>query len=202
MEENADGLFVESPIVDTALGTDVLKLLRAGVITELSIGFDAKTWEMVDEGAAGVVRYIKDLELWEISLVTLAANRDAKVMAVHSLQEALQMTPELAAEILPIIEAMGRSEDATSALLLPVQRISELHVGKVLSSKNRSLVQNAIDALTLLVKAADKDEEDDEGMRLSLAVVDRDITAQLRDLNVAYLGCLLGRPSQGASSHA
>jgi HK97 family phage prohead protease len=86
MEETERGLYVEAKISPTTMGTDVLQLLRDKVITELSIGFDPVRVEMVNETINGVtvqVRHLREVQLWEFSPVTFAANRDAVVSAVH-----------------------------------------------------------------------------------------------------------------------
>ena len=97
MREDNKGLYVVGKISDTQAGRDALTLLRDGVVEEMSIGFDPIRWEMVPDPAApqalqstldGQVRHLKEVRLWEFSLVTFAADPMAQVYAVHSLPTA------------------------------------------------------------------------------------------------------------------
>lgn len=87
IKETPDGLAVHGKVSQTTLGKDALILMRDGVIDELSIGFDPVRWEMVEEGEPKQqVRHIHEVRLWEFSLVTFAADPNAKITAVHSKQ--------------------------------------------------------------------------------------------------------------------
>jgi HK97 family phage prohead protease len=77
--EGARGLEVIGKISETSQGKEALRLLRDGIIDELSIGFDPVKWEM-----DGEIRRIKDLKLWEISLVTFGADSGAKISEVNT----------------------------------------------------------------------------------------------------------------------
>ena len=97
MREDDKGLYIVGKISDTQAGKDALTLVRDGVVEEMSIGFDPIRWEMVPDPNCtpamqstmdGQVRHIKELRLWEVSLVTFAADPMAQVYAVHALQTA------------------------------------------------------------------------------------------------------------------
>lgn len=186
MEENSDGLDVTAKVSQTTMGKEVLQLIRDGVLTELSIGFDPVKYEMVDEGATGLVRHLKELRLWEISPVTFAANADARISAVNSL--ALRLSRQ---EMLSLCKQLIFSGDATEALeawstmvtWTPelIVAVKEQHEGKVLSAKNRALVSDAVAALQKLLDAAEPKE--DEQRRLSLTAV----IEQVRALEVSLL---------------
>lgn len=79
MREDDRGLLVKARIADTTLGRDTLALLRAGVITELSIGYDAVREEYDNERSE---RKLTEIRLWEFSPVTWAANDLARITAV------------------------------------------------------------------------------------------------------------------------
>ena len=162
LEETALGLYIEGEVVDTAVGVDALKLMRKGIIDELSIGFDPTRWEMVDDGKGNVERHISELKLWEVSLVTFGANRDAKIMSVHALAASLPM--ETQALVRPLLEQFHTHHadnvpEAAEAMARALA-VSELHEGKVLSSGNKTLVKQAIAALQKLVDAAEKQSID------------------------------------------
>jgi uncharacterized protein len=126
MEEDNHGLYVKAKVAPTSLGKDVMELMRSGVIDEMSIGFNTIKDEWDNEKN---VRRIKEVKLWEFSPVTFAANDQALIT------DAKGITPALA-------RLQGWVDD-------------ELKAGKVLSEKNKSLVNNAIEALTALLTASE-----------------------------------------------
>ena len=81
LAEDATGLAVRGRLVlDTAKGREAHALMRAGAITGLSIGFrNAKATR-----AASGVRQIADLDLGEISLVTLPSASNARIISVRN----------------------------------------------------------------------------------------------------------------------
>lgn len=74
-EEDEKGLYIEAKIVDTVAGKDLMKLVDAGVIDRMSIGFIVKDYEWDDDG----VFYIKEADLYEVSAVGLPANDRAHI---------------------------------------------------------------------------------------------------------------------------
>lgn len=83
LQEDAAGLFFEGKISDTSLGRDVLTLLRDGVLTEMSIGFDVIKHES-DRGRG--MRLLHEVRLWEISPVTWAMHPMAAIDDVKSIR--------------------------------------------------------------------------------------------------------------------
>jgi uncharacterized protein len=79
-------LAIESPTAQKAYG-----LLKRGIVRGLSIGFDEVKAKVVDG-----VRRISELRLWEVSLVTFGANRQALVTAVKGGDEIRQFRALLA----------------------------------------------------------------------------------------------------------
>ncbi len=78
IEENSKGLYIEGKIIThTSRGKEALELMSLGIVDSLSIGFQVEDFFYNDS-----VRYIKKLKLWEISLVTFPANKDAKILNV------------------------------------------------------------------------------------------------------------------------
>jgi len=80
MEEDNKGLKSRSQInLDTQLGREKFSLIRQGAIKGMSIGFEAikETWD-------GTVRRIKEIKLWEISLVTFPMNPLAQVTNIKA----------------------------------------------------------------------------------------------------------------------
>lgn len=84
LEENEKGLYFESqPLPDTSYGNDVIKLYEAGVLKEHSIGFvTMKPTGYDDEMEA---RIIKEVKLYEGSVVTLGANSNTPFTGLKAL---------------------------------------------------------------------------------------------------------------------
>ncbi len=84
MNETSLGLEVQGKISDTNDGRDALELMRDGVLTDISIGFDPIKWEIEENGEGEKLRRLKEVRLHEFSLVTWGANAPARVSEVNS----------------------------------------------------------------------------------------------------------------------
>lgn len=87
LREDDRGLFIRGKISDTAKGRDIQTLMKDGVLNELSIGYDAVEFNYDSEQGA---RRLKEIKLWEVSIVTWAMNDQAKIDEVKSLVEGLR----------------------------------------------------------------------------------------------------------------
>jgi len=86
MHEDTAGLFIKAIISDTARGRDALALLRDDAISGLSIGYDAMKggtdYSKSDGGET--IRNLRELRLWEFSLVSMPMNEMATVTALKT----------------------------------------------------------------------------------------------------------------------
>lgn len=82
LREDSTGLFVKGKVSQTTRGRDALILMRDGVVTEFSIGYDSVKYKF-----NGPVRHLKEVKLWEISPVTFAMNPSAGIIAVKAMNE-------------------------------------------------------------------------------------------------------------------
>ena len=99
--EDARGLFMQGRLLlEVAKAREAYALLKAGAIRGLSIGYQAK--QARRDPATGI-RELLEVELWEVSLVTLPANAEANVTVVK--QAAGDPLASLA-------QAMGRASEA------------------------------------------------------------------------------------------
>lgn len=80
--EDQKGLVFTASVPKTQLGTDVIELMKAGVITENSVGIMPIVKEM-----KGDYREIREVKLYEISAVTMAANDQAKILDVKGMSD-------------------------------------------------------------------------------------------------------------------
>lgn len=91
MHEDDRGLFVKAIVSDTARGRDALALLRDGAISGLSIGYDAMpgATEFSKTPDGRTIRNLKELRLWEFSLVSMPMNEAATVLALKTADDLL-----------------------------------------------------------------------------------------------------------------
>lgn len=89
MKEDERGLFVIGEInLDTQGGREAYALAKQGVLTDMSIGFRIPENGSERKQVEGKnIRYIKRIDLYEISLVPEPMNTAANIMAVKSLYE-------------------------------------------------------------------------------------------------------------------
>jgi len=81
--EATGGLYFETAIVPTRRGEDAKLLLKNGVLTELSIGFDVISDYQDDDG----IWHLAEIELYEISVVSMAAMPAATVIEYKGQQQ-------------------------------------------------------------------------------------------------------------------
>ncbi len=78
--EDARGLYVEGQLLmDVARAREAYSLLKEGVVKGLSIGYSPTRYSYDPDSG---VRYLKAVELWEVSLVTFPANEAAQISVV------------------------------------------------------------------------------------------------------------------------
>ncbi len=79
-KEDDIGLFVKGNInLDTQGGKEAFSLMKQGVLEDMSIGFIIRDSEMRDG-----MQFIKEVELFEISLVIEPANPEARITAIKA----------------------------------------------------------------------------------------------------------------------
>jgi len=141
--EDTGGLYVKAVISDTARGRDAIALLRDGAIGEMSIGYDAvkggTDYSKTPEGKS--VRNLREIKLYEFSLVTFPANEQAVVTALKDTD------PGDADE--------GEESEPDAA--------PEIKVGRTISRATTAQLKAAVDALNVLIATGEAyDAEDDD----------------------------------------
>lgn len=98
LREDGKGLFIKAILSDCQRGRDALALLKDGAIGEMSIGYDSVAGGTdYSKGVNGkTIRNLREVKLYEVSLVTFAANPEALVTAVKGAIpfKATDMAPE------------------------------------------------------------------------------------------------------------
>jgi HK97 family phage prohead protease len=114
IHEDSHGLLCKGQILTSFdRGRQALDLMRRGGVDGLSIGYECKLWEMdaIEDGAHGGsefgpmgypsqgVRRLKEIDLWEVSVVTFPMNQDARIDTVKRRRDSLYLfgngAPEL-----------------------------------------------------------------------------------------------------------
>ena len=118
LREDNLGLFLKAKISLTDTGRKALILARDGIINEMSIGYDVvkETFDKVKKA-----RVLQEIKLYEISMVTIAAN--------------------------PLAAVTGVKQDYERIL----HDIEQMKAGRVLSSDNRKIIREVVTALQALL---------------------------------------------------
>lgn len=88
IREDDLGLYMEGQLLvgKVEKASEAYELIKAGAIKGLSIGFRSKAWEWSKNDAGDSVRHLKEVDLWEVSLVTFPANECATITSVKSME--------------------------------------------------------------------------------------------------------------------
>lgn len=86
--EDEKGLYMEGRLLTgkVSRASEAHELLKAGAVKGLSIGYMPKAWEWSKDDNGDSIRHLKEIDLWEVSLVTFPANEAAVVTSVKSLE--------------------------------------------------------------------------------------------------------------------
>ena len=83
LEEDEKGLRFVAEVPKTTFGKEVLELMKYNIIDENSVGISVLDNDNKEDGT----RLIKEVKLYEVSAVTLAANDQAKILEVKGLKD-------------------------------------------------------------------------------------------------------------------
>lgn len=88
VKDTERGPFIKAHFLDTALAQDVRKMLQSGAIYQFSFAYDilSDRRPTEEEEKAGVMNVLTDLEVFEISVVTVPANQNAVATDVKSVE--------------------------------------------------------------------------------------------------------------------
>jgi len=107
LREDGNGLYFVAEIPKTRLGEDVLLLMKNGVINENSVGIMPIVKSFRQDG----VRELKEVKLYEISCVTLAANPLAMITDAKG-----EIDQELLAKRFDVLAKMIKKENVSDEL--------------------------------------------------------------------------------------
>lgn len=81
VEEKENGPYIEADFLDTQLGQDVRKMVQSGAIYQFSFAYDVldRRDPTEEEAQKGVTNVLTEVEVYEVSVVTVPANQNAVV---------------------------------------------------------------------------------------------------------------------------
>lgn len=96
LREDQRGLFIRALVSDTRRGRDALALLKDQAIFEMSIGYEVPKGgsDYTKDTGGKLIRNLREVKLWEVSLVTFPANEEAVVTAVKEAAHTKEMGPD------------------------------------------------------------------------------------------------------------
>ena len=88
--EEEKGPFMDGDFIDTQLAQDVRKMIKSGAIYQFSFAYDILNSRKPtkEEAEAGVGLVLTELEVYEVSVVTVPANQNAVITDIKSAMEA------------------------------------------------------------------------------------------------------------------
>jgi len=94
--ETEEGLLIKARMPkDNSMVKDMLPLLKMGALGDFSIGFNTVDADTTPDGN----RIIKEVDLWEVSIVTIPANPEAKITRVKKIDDENTISLEKAEQI-------------------------------------------------------------------------------------------------------
>lgn len=144
--QDEKGLFVEGKAPTTPTNQERFSLMESGVVDKLSIGYDYPdgTAEYDENG-----RILRTIDLYEFSPVDLAMNENTSLQMVKSALTSLGFVFPLPKEVI-----IRPDETFEEALQKTMGILDEnVKAGRVLSSANRTLVEQAVNALSAVLEA-------------------------------------------------
>ncbi|WP_448216282.1 HK97 family phage prohead protease [Endozoicomonas sp. 2B-B] len=114
MEEDDEGLYVEGRLLidDDSLAKRAHAHMKAGSLSGLSIGYSLNDYEWDKDKGAWL---LKDIDLWEVSLVTFPANDEARISDVKTaLSRGEEVSPK---QIERVLRDVGLSRTQAKAFM-------------------------------------------------------------------------------------
>lgn len=143
IREDGPGLWTKSWIAPTDLGNETLTLIEAGVLQEMSIGYDAVVFDFNPESS---VRNLRELKLYEYSYVDIPANEEAVITEVKRIKDrvrsfAVNFDPNAAADAL--VERTVKQADILDRVAAEARAAIQEEISKI---DIRGLLENAAEA--------------------------------------------------------
>lgn len=119
LSEDKKGLFFEARVSKTALGDEVIELVKDGVLDKMSIGYRTIK-ERFDE-KDDRIRYLDEVKLFEISTVPFPANEGADILGLK--RDHGNYDPHVILKSVAL--ALNMKYDTATGLILPASSLEE-----------------------------------------------------------------------------
>lgn len=153
VEERPEGLFVKGEInLEVQTGRESYALAKQGVLTDLSIGFSipsSECYEWKREGET-VIRVIKEVELWEISMVGEPMNPEACITSVKAVDLKSVEACNSLSDVEQLLKGLGLSNECSKVL------ISRIKVAKAREELEPTQEDDDREGLESVSKAAER----------------------------------------------
>lgn len=176
IEEKEIGPYIEASFLDTAQAQDVRKMVQSGAVYQFSFAYDVLSWRepTADEKKMGVQNVLQEVEVFEVSVVTVPANQNAVVTDIKSAieaevkagrrnnksdEETIQQIIKLAQSLL---ETKDESEDTQKEEEKTGEIESEVNVAAEEPKSNENL-EKASALLETIKTMKEVPDHDDEG---------------------------------------
>ena len=120
IKETPEGLMVRGEInLDVQSGREAYALAKQGVLTDLSIGFSIPSSDCCEYKRDGdsVVRIIKEVDLWEVSMVGEPMNPEACISSVKSVDVKTVEACNSLADVESLLKINGFSSEGAKVLI-------------------------------------------------------------------------------------
>lgn len=145
MSEDDHGLAVKGALAPTPLGDEVHTLLKMDAVSGMSIGFRTLDQDYDRDGN----RLIKEIELWEVSVVSLPMNPLARVVHVKTqLSERGEYVPSIR-QFETILRDVGCSKNVAKRIIAKVYEDDHRDDGDPDSDSRREDEQKELDQLAM-----------------------------------------------------
>src|SRR5262245_22573781 len=154
MEEDKKGLYVEAQLLidDIARAKEAYALLRAKVISGMSIGFSVMPDGEEYDSRAGII-VLKELDLWEGSLATFPANEACQVEGVKAAAALIDRLRQLDAGRAPTVrEFEDALRDALAFQRNDAKAIASLVLGRLQRDAGGQTLANPTELVREAVK--------------------------------------------------
>jgi HK97 family phage prohead protease len=140
--EDDKGLFIKGnlPKDDTLVSGRIIPQMKVGSIKEMSIGFFTKNYDMAKDG----IRLLKEIDLFEVSLVTKAMNSQALVSGFK--------TFETLRDIEQTLKANGFSNNEAKTLISKIKEFSSQRDASQDNQRDADVKQKIITDLNNFIK--------------------------------------------------
>lgn len=153
--EVTGGLQVSREYLETPRGDEILKGVKSGAITEMSIGYSAIKFDFEEvsrDGMTSVIRNLREIRLFDTSDVVWGANEltlaaKSELFPALAFYQSRMSTPEIS--LISDIAAVLQSSLSDS-----------WKSGRVLSARNLERLKSALDTLSEILLAAEPSEDD------------------------------------------